>query len=86
MTREEMERRYLKTTGEANYEEAQNRIKEAMQQGKMYVYLPRETFSNQFSWWATSETISRLRDDGFDIDEVWQPYEYWSIEWYNDEY
>ena len=86
MTMEEMERLYLKTTGEANYEEAQRRIKEAMQRGEMYVYLPRETFSNQFSWWATSETISRLREDGFDIDEVWQPYEYWSIEWYNDEY
>lgn len=78
-----MEERYLKTKGESNYEEAQRRIKEAMQNGDSYVYLPKEEFSHQFSWWATSETISRLVEDGFDLNKVWQPFEYWSIEWYD---
>lgn len=84
MTRQEMEERYLKTKGEANYEEAQRRIQEAMQNGYHYVYLPKEEFSHEFSWWATSETIHRLVEDGFDLNKTWQPYEYWSIEWYND--
>ena len=81
MTRKEMEEKYFNLNGEKNYEEAQRRIKEAMERGEMYVYLPREGYSC-FSWWATSETIQRLREDGFDIDKVWQPSEYWSIEWY----
>ena len=83
MTREEMERAYSPHYKDNNYEEAQRRIKEAMQAGEQYVYLPRETLKNEFSWWATAETIQRLQEDGFDIDVVWQPYEYWSIEWYD---
>ena len=64
-----------------NYEEAQKRIKEAMESGKKYVYLPGKHSSGEFTWSATEETIARLRKDGFDIDKVWQPWEYWSIEW-----
>ena len=37
--------------------------------------------SGEFTWSATEETIARLREDGFDIDKVWDPWEYWSIEW-----
>ena len=77
-----MLRQYSTLHGENNYEEAQQRIKNAMMHGEKYVLLPREGFSD-FSWHASSETIARLREDGFDIDKVWQPYEYWSIEWYD---
>ena len=72
------------TTGysEQNYEEAQKRIKEAMVLGEKYVYLPgKNGSSGEFNWSATDETIARLREDGFDIDVVWDPWEYWSIEW-----
>lgn len=75
---------YMKIDDEANYEEAQRRIKEAMLGGDKYVYLPREMFKSEFTWWVTNETIERLREDGFDIDKVWQPWEYWSVEWYDD--
>ena len=65
-----------------NYEEAQKRIKEAMESGEKYVYLPGKNGGRcEFAWSATEETIARLRKDGFDIDKVWQPWEYWSIEW-----
>ena len=37
--------------------------------------------SGEFNWSATDGTIARLREDGFDIDKVWDPWEYWSIEW-----
>ena len=76
--------KYLFTAGENNYDEAQRRIKEAMQRGESYVLLPKEEFSDEFKWWATSETISRLVNDGFDLNKVWQPDEYWSVEWYED--
>ena len=65
-----------------NYEEAQKRIKEAMESGEKYVYLPgKNGSSGEFNWSATDETIARLREDGFDIDKVWNPWKYWSIEW-----
>ena len=77
-----MLQRYSPTNGKNNYIEAQRRIKEAMEKGERYVYLPGKNGSvSDFSWVATYETISRLREDGFDVDEVWNPYEYWSIEW-----
>ena len=67
---------------ELNYEEAQKRIKEAMESGEEYVYLPGKNGSGcEFTWSATEETIERLRKDGFDIDRVWDPWEYWSVEW-----
>ena len=78
-----MERAYSPHYKDNNYEEAQRRIKEAMQAGEHYVYLPKEEFSHEFSWWATSETIRRLVEDGFDLNKVWEPAEYWSIEWYD---
>lgn len=37
--------------------------------------------SGEFNWSATDGTIARLREDGFDIDKVWDPWDYWSIEW-----
>ena len=53
-----------------------------MESGKRYVYLPgKNGGSCEFTWSATNETITRLREDGFDIDVVWDPWEYWSIEW-----
>jgi len=78
-----MMQKYYTKDPEANYQEAQRRIKEAMEKGEKYVYLPGKNGSeSDFSWTATSETISRLRsDDGFNVDQVWDPYEYWSIEW-----
>ena len=80
MTKEEMLDAYY-TDYDKNYKEAQKRIKEAMESGKKYVYLPGKHSSGEFTWSATDETIARLREDGFDIDVVWDPWDYWSIEW-----
>lgn len=81
MTREQMVNAYY-TDYDKNYKEAQKRIKEAMESGKKCVYLPgKNGGSCEFTWSATNETIARLREDGFDIDVVWDPWEYWSIEW-----
>ena len=53
-----------------------------MRRGEPYVYLPgKNGMTADFSWVATAETISRLRMGGFDIDKVWDPFEYWSVEW-----
>ena len=82
MTKEEMLEKYSPNYFENNYAEAQKRIKEAMLKGEKYVYLPGKNNENEFIWVAVPETISRLREDGFDIDKVWNPWEYWSIEWY----
>ena len=66
-----------------NFEEAVERIKQAMRNGEKYVYLPKEEWKKEFSWWATYETIAKLREEGFDINKVWEPWEYWSVEWYD---
>jgi len=82
MTKEEMmESYYANGDGEKNYEEAQKRIKKAMEKGEPYVLLPGKNNESEFSWVATYDTIARLREDGFDIDKVWDPWEYWSVEW-----
>jgi hypothetical protein len=81
MNKEEMMSQYYINEPENNYREAQKRIKEAMEKGELYVYLPGKNSRSDFSWCATYETIDRLRDDGFDIDVVWEPWEYWSVEW-----
>ena len=81
MTREEMCDNFYSLKGENNYKEAQERIREAMENGEKYVYLPGKNCESEFNWCATIETIQRLREDGFDVDVVWQPFEYWSIEW-----
>lgn len=82
MTREEMVNAYYANgDGEKNYAEAQKRIKEAMENGEKYVYLPGKANKDEFTWSATYDTIDRLRVDGFDIDKVWNPWEYWSVEW-----
>jgi hypothetical protein len=72
---------YTNGDGEKNYEEAQKRIKEAMQKGEKYVLLPGKNNRDEFNWVATYDTIAKLREDGFDIDKVWDPWEYWSVEW-----
>jgi len=82
MTKEEMIKKYSPNYFENNYAEAQKRIKEAMLKGEHYVLLPGKNSADEFSWVAVPETISRLREDGFDVDKVWNPWEYWSIEWY----
>ena len=57
-------------------------IRKAMEKGEPYVYLPgKNGSSDEFTWSATYDTIARLREDGFDIDKVWDPWEYWSVEW-----
>lgn len=76
-----MDAYYINDGGEKNYEEAQKKIKEAMQKGEPYVLLPGKNGADEFSWVATYDTIARLREDGFDIDKVWAPWEYWSVEW-----
>ena len=83
MTKEEMmDAYYINANDERNYEEAQRRIREAMQKGEPYVLLPgKNGSSGEFKWSATSTTIGRLIADGFDIDKVWNPWEYWSVEW-----
>ena len=68
---------------ENNFNEAVNRIKEAMKKGERYVYLPGKNNCDEFRWCATPETIDRLREEGFDINKVWDPCEYWSVEWYD---
>lgn len=70
-------------SGANNFNEALERIKQAMRNGEKYVYLPKEECKKEFSWWATYETISKLREEGFDINKVWEPWEYWSVEWYD---
>ena len=60
MTKDEMLAKYSPHKGENNYREAQKRIKEAMENGEKYVYLPGKNSRGDFSWCATSETISRL--------------------------
>ena len=82
MTKDEMLAKYSPHEGENNYREAQKRIKEAMEKGENYVYLPGKNNCGDFSWCATHETIERLREDGFTIDDTWNPWEYWSVEWY----
>ena len=81
MTKEEMMREYYADNSERNYTVAQEKIREAMKSGEKYVYLPGKHSRDEFSWCATPETIDRLREDGFDIDVVWNPREYWSVEW-----
>ena len=82
MIREEMVNTYYTGYDNQNYEEAQKRIKEAMESGEKYVYLPgKNGSSGEFNWSATDGTIAILREDGFDIDVVWDPWDYWSIEW-----
>ena len=80
MTRDALVKKYFKNS---NYEEAQRRIIEAMKSGKNYVYLPGKVSRADFDWCATEDTIERLRIDGFDIDQTWNPWEYWSVEWYD---
>ena len=82
MTKQEMLEKYSQSSAGNNYREAQKRIREAMENGEKYVYLPGKNGSGSFTWKATPETIERLREDGFEIDETWNPYEYWSVEWY----
>ena len=79
-----MLRRYSQLDSENNYKEAQRRIAEAMQQGEKYVYLPGKFPIGDCGWLATHKTITRLQEDGFDIDKVWNPFEYWSVEWYDE--
>ena len=81
MTKEEMMKRYYRECIESNYEKAQEMIQKAMKEGDKYVYLPGKNSRDEFSWCATPETIDRLREDGFDIDAVWNPWAYWSVEW-----
>ena len=86
MTKDEMMNQYYPDGGsEKNYEEAQRRIKEAMEAGEKYVYLPGKNCAHEFNWVATWDTIYRLQEDGFTIDKAWNPYEYWSVEWGYDE-
>lgn len=82
MTKDEMLEKYSPNSRDNNYEEAQRRIKEAMEQGEKYVYLPgKDAFPSEFNWICTYETICRLEEDGFNIDKVWNPCEYYSVEW-----
>lgn len=66
MTKEEMiNAYYINGDSRSNYEEAQRRIKEAMESGEKYVYLHgKNGSSGEFTWSATDETIARLREDG----------------------
>lgn len=82
MTKDEMLKKYSISNRENNYKEAQRRIAEAMKNGEKYVLLSGKNFRGEF----TQETIDRLEEDGFDIDRVWNPFEYWSVEWYDKGY
>ena len=80
MTKQEMMEKFY--APKDNYGEAQRRIKEAMEKGEPYVLLPgKHGPYEDGSWVADVDTILHLKDDGFDIDEVWNAWEYWSVEW-----
>ena len=79
MTKDEMLKKYSISNRENNYKEAQKRIAEAMKNGEKYVLLSGKNLGGEF----TQETINRLKEDGFDIDRVWNQFEYWSVEWYD---
>lgn len=82
MTKEQMMSKFYTKRGSYNYKEAQLKIQSAMRRGEPYVLLPgKNGMTHDFSWTALPETIERLRKDGFDIDKVWNPFEYWSVEW-----
>ena len=82
MTKEQMMNKFYTKKEGYNYKEAQLRIQSAMRRGEPYVLLPgKNGMTADFSWTATPETIQKLRRDGFDIDKVWDPFEYWSVEW-----
>lgn len=82
MKKEEMMNKFYTNEGECNYNEALLRIQSAMRRGEPYVLLPgKNGMTADFNWVATTDTISKLREDGFDIDRVWDPFEYWSVEW-----
>ena len=84
MTKEEMLEKYSPNSQVNNYNEAQKMIADAMIAGEQYVYLPGKNCRSEFNWCATKETIEQLKRDGFEIDKMWEPYEYWSVEWYED--
>lgn len=71
MTKDEMLKKYSISNRENNYKEAQRRIAEAMKNGEKYVLLSGKNLGGEF----TQETINRLKEDGFDIDRVWNPFE-----------
>lgn len=82
MRKEDMMKRYYTRKDVYNYKEAQLRIQSAMRRGEPYVLLPgKNGMTADFNWVALPETIERLKNDGFDIDKVWDPFEYWSVEW-----
>lgn len=81
MTKDEMIAHYFRGGIENNYAEAQDRIKKAMLEGNIYVYLPKEEYAGEFNWVALTSTICRLKEDGFNINKIWDPEEYWSVEW-----
>ena len=81
MTKQEMMERYYPNFDKNNYKTACDMSREAMQDGEKGVYLPGKSSISDFNWVATHDTIERLREDGFNIDVVWNPCEYWSIEW-----
>ncbi len=81
MTKDEMMEKYYPVDEESNYKKAQDIIKACMCRGEKFVYLPGKINKQAFSWVATKKTIQRLREDGFDVDKVWKPNEFWSIEW-----
>ena len=81
MTKEEMMNAYYVNLDNKNYEEAQEKIKKAMKAGEKHIMLPGKNNADNFDWVATPYTIAKLIADGFDIDKIWDPYEYWSVEW-----
>ena len=55
MTKDEMLEKYsLKSPDnlDKNYQEAQKRIKDAMIKGEEWVYLPKESFASEFTWFV----------------------------------
>ena len=81
MTKYEMMEKYYSNFDKNNYETACELIKKAMQAGEKGVYLPGKHSVSEFTWVATKETIDKLREDGYDIDVEWEPWDYWSVEW-----
>ena len=64
-----------------NYEHVQKEIKAAMMQGEHCIYFGKESFKNNYKddYVCLDETVKRLREDGFYVDDV--SYDQWEISW-----
>ena len=86
MTKNEMKKLYLSDAEKVNYELAQQKIMNAMKIGNMHVEFMKERYNflkSSDEFYITDDTIKKLKNDGFEIDEI-RPHDSNSvvISWY----